>query len=228
MKTRFFPLIAVGATAVTVVGTAYLAGSAAFDIHSQAVQQRASQHQDQEIPDVNEALMSDMERLYPLIGGLSRPDREALTGDVRFQLLGFDEEAVATHEEEELPDEERFDRHVVAMTYVSPASSFAVIDGGLYRVGDTIEGSTGRVRTITPDRVLIAGRRARQWIDVDNRDAADNGAVPAPDLAGGRTPESAREERDREEEAQRRGIDDVDRQELLQSIEALRAIQPRD
>lgn len=223
-KSRFFPLASVGTTLLIVAGAGWYAGQTALETYTRAAEQRAAQDQEQEIPDTDDELLAEMERLYPLIGGISRPDRATLAGDVHYELFGFDEEAVRTREEEarEFADPAaRFEEHVVSMTFVSPRESYAVIDGELYRVGDSLRESEGRIRTITPDRVLIAGRRARQWVEVSNMEDAPEIHIPEVDLAGGRTPETAAEERRRAEAGDEPS---AEMQELMQGVEILRSL----
>ena len=223
MRARSFPLLVVPLAVLTILGTAWYAIQAVLEVRAEAQQQRAEHAAEQEIPEPDEELVERMEAILPHVGRLGRPQREPVAGELRYELLGFDPEAATARPDEDAPDAERFDTYTVSMTYVSSGRSFAVIDGELYAEGDTLPDSDVRVRTITPEQVLVAGRRARQWLEVERVGPMQPVLADAPEVAVGETPEPAREEA-REREAEEAEVDDELR-EVMQGVEALRGLQ---
>ncbi len=227
MKPRYISLVLVSVAAVTVAATAWLGGHAALGIHGETASARAQSSGQREIPPPDEEMSTRMSRYYADLGGLGRPRERESGGEVVFEILGFSEEAVADHHQEIRPPEESFDEHVVSLVVVTPRQRLAVIDGETYREGDTIAGTEGRLRTITADRVLVAGREIRQWIDVQDpleREVqptatalADNGALE-PEPAAGAAEPASEEESDRQRQIReglealleyRRAVDEI-------------------
>ncbi len=83
-------------------------------------------------------------------------------------MMGFSETSISSHEAIETASVEQFHERIVSMAYVSGGERFAVIDGHLFKEGDTLQDVGASVRSITPDKVLLAGKEIRQWLKVNN------------------------------------------------------------
>ncbi|MBF0179747.1 MAG: hypothetical protein HQM03_06945 [Magnetococcales bacterium] len=120
------------------------------------------------VPEIDAAIrqtiktrLSDLEQL--------RVPPTSVQGDVNMEMLGYSGQSVASDQAIANRAEEDFSAHVVSMAYVSGGERFAVIDGEMYQEGDELKGEAGtKVRNITTDKVLIAGRSVRQWVKVFN------------------------------------------------------------
>ncbi|MBF0610463.1 MAG: hypothetical protein HQL55_04990 [Magnetococcales bacterium] len=121
------------------------------------------------------ALQPEVDRLKMQLASLRNPTLSEPT-PVNLLVLGFSQRAVESQSEMVHSKSEDFSERVVTMAYVSSSGDerFAVIDDHLYKEGDRLlkmEGAT--VRTITPHKVLIAGKEVRQWLEVRNPMALD-------------------------------------------------------
>lgn len=170
MKARHIASAAMAGALLSLSGTLYFFGWSAFDANLIGPD-RTARVDLGDVPPIDPGLRNTVKDLYERLGEIARP-RAHRAGEVNFRMLGFRQEAAQRGRAAMvLSSEERFDDHVVSMAYVTDRQRFAVIDGKLYSEGDRIEGSGGHVRTITPDKVLIADREVRQWLEVKNRQA---------------------------------------------------------
>ncbi|MEO5365062.1 MAG: general secretion pathway protein GspB [Magnetococcus sp. WYHC-3] len=88
--------------------------------------------------------------------------------EVNLEMLGYSAASISDTNSQIVMQGEQFNNLVVTMALLTAAGHFAVIDGKLYREGDELEAGGARVRTITPSKVLLAGRDMRQWLPVQN------------------------------------------------------------
>jgi hypothetical protein len=174
MKSRYLGILAQG---MALVSFFMIVGIAAWIGHSRM---RASSDADRlaAIPEAPKAELADITRLYPRLSELARP-RKGAGGDVNFLMLGFSNTSLASQGSLVAASLEDFSHHAVTMAFVSDKGRYAVIDGVLYREGEVLEGSGGALRTVTPDKVLIAGREVRQWLEVSNPKSTDAAATDA-------------------------------------------------
>lgn len=111
--------------------------------------------------EVIQKLLADLDQL--------RVPGTAVQGDVNMEMLGYSGQSVASDQAISNRPDEDLSTHVVSMAYVSGGERFAVIDGEMYQEGDELKGESGtKVRNITTEKVLIAGRSVRQWVKVFN------------------------------------------------------------
>jgi len=188
MKSKYLGLVALALIAVSVLGsTAYLGWSFMLP-QAQLTEEADVKRLWTSIPKTDPADMTAMADLQQRFSRLLRP-RKRRSGDVSYDMLGFSAREIATYENVAAATTERFDNHIISMAYVSGDQRYAVIDGKLYKEGDSLGTEGGRVRTITPTKVLIAGKEVRQWLEVHNPVAAKPKAEePAPQQPAAPTP----------------------------------------
>lgn len=120
------------------------------------------------VPLVNQQVRTTMNALVTELDQLRIP-ATAVQGNVNMEMLGYSGQSIASDQAIANRPDEDLSTHVVSMAYVSGASRYAVIDGEMYQEGDELKGETGaKVRNITTEKVLIAGRSIRQWVRVFN------------------------------------------------------------
>ncbi|MBF0152880.1 MAG: hypothetical protein HQL64_03965 [Magnetococcales bacterium] len=121
------------------------------------------------IPDA--VLRSKIEQVRPRLNQLHHP-KQVSAGSLNMGLVGFSAQALEQSERILEQAKEDYRERIISMAYVSGDSRFAVIDGRLYREGDDFGDTGAKIKTIHPDKVLIAGRDVRQWLDVHNTSTA--------------------------------------------------------
>ncbi|MBF0307956.1 MAG: hypothetical protein HQL56_00310 [Magnetococcales bacterium] len=119
------------------------------------------------IPAIDPVVQESILKLAPNLLSLRSPSKSSL-GDIKLQMLGYSSEAVTMDEVAINTPSESFDRLVITMAFVSGDKKYVVLDGRFYQEGDQIGESGASIRTITPEKVLLAGREVRQWIKVQN------------------------------------------------------------
>ncbi|MBF0135603.1 MAG: hypothetical protein H7833_09230 [Magnetococcus sp. DMHC-1] len=119
------------------------------------------------IPPIDAVMRSKISQLHPRLNQLHNP-KQAVTGDINMQMVGFSSQALEQSERILSQAKEDYQARIISMAYVAGENRFAVIDGRLYREGDDFGDTGAKIRTIRQDKVLIAGRDVRQWLDVHN------------------------------------------------------------
>ncbi|OSM04406.1 hypothetical protein [Magnetofaba australis] len=117
-------------------------------------------------PDVDKELESVLEANIGMLGQLRTP-RSRETGGINLAMIGYSNTSIRSQDAVDLAPPEDFGSRIISMAYVAGKDKFAVIDGKLYREGEEFQ-EGARIRTITPEKVLIAGREIRQWVEVFN------------------------------------------------------------
>ncbi|ABK43454.1 hypothetical protein Mmc1_0936 [Magnetococcus marinus MC-1] len=102
----------------------------------------------------------------PLLRQLRSP-RGRESGKINMAMLGYSKDSIMQSRENMQALGEDFRKRIISMTFVTGEDRYAVIDGVLYKEGDTFEDGA-KIRTIRPDKVLIAGRETLQWVEVFN------------------------------------------------------------
>ncbi|MBF0176395.1 MAG: hypothetical protein HQL63_06045 [Magnetococcales bacterium] len=119
------------------------------------------------VPNIDEVLRARIGQLQPRLSQLHNP-KQVAAGDVNLKLVGFSLQALEQSERILNQTNEDYRERIISMAYVAGENRFAVIDGRLYREGDDFGDTGAKIRTIHADKVLIAGRDVRQWLDVLN------------------------------------------------------------
>ncbi|MBF0188495.1 MAG: hypothetical protein HQL50_11290 [Magnetococcales bacterium] len=114
-----------------------------------------------------------MKTLNPKLAHLHAPG-ETSHADINMAMLGFSGQTISNFEGGvAMASTEQLGDHIVTMAFVVGKDKFAVVDDRLYREGDRLfsedeEEEGPRIRTITPEKVLIAGKEVREWVKVYN------------------------------------------------------------
>ncbi|MBF0588537.1 MAG: hypothetical protein HQL53_05370 [Magnetococcales bacterium] len=119
------------------------------------------------VPDVDLKEERSIKHLMPRLSQLYNPGNLG-GGDIDFRMVGYSERTINSFVATESANTEQFNERVVSMSYVSGGNRFAVIDGQLFKEGETLQNVGASVRSITPDKVLLAGKEIRQWLEVHN------------------------------------------------------------
>ncbi|MBF0158517.1 MAG: hypothetical protein HQL58_03245 [Magnetococcales bacterium] len=122
-----------------------------------------------EIPAIDASIRDIIARLQPRMRELRQPRQESAE-PIKMEMLGFSDQALMQEMVAAKATVDQFKAQVIiSMTFLSGDYRMAVINGRLYREGETLEGSNhAQIHTITPDKVLLASRDMRQWIEVSN------------------------------------------------------------
>ncbi|MBF0625243.1 MAG: hypothetical protein HQL82_10605 [Magnetococcales bacterium] len=181
MKTKALGLVSIVVLGLSVVGNAlYFSLLAA---QGESLQGGAGQPEKEKetalppVPPIDSILRSKVDKVRDRLAQLRNP-HQPVVGELNLESVGFSREAIQVSETAASASEENYSDRIISMAYVSDKDRFAVIDGQLYREGDEFGDTGARIRTITPEKVLIAGREIRQWVKVDNPLARAAAATP--------------------------------------------------
>ncbi|MBF0424453.1 MAG: hypothetical protein HQL66_01340 [Magnetococcales bacterium] len=142
-------------------------GSAGIGKGARAISQSDDEKGEIRIPPLDPVLKSKIDQVRPKLNQLHHP-KQVVAGNLSMPLMGFSTQALEQSERILSQSYEDYRERIISMAYVSGENRFAVIDGRLYREGDDFGESGAKIKTIHPDKVLIAGRDVRQWLDVHN------------------------------------------------------------
>ena len=125
------------------------------------------------VPEVDFKAQQTVRKLQTKLNHLRTPGLPQ-RGQVDFEMLGY--ELPKTADASSDMKAEAFEdygfgtgkRQIVSMTYISGGIRYAVINDQLYKEGDSLADEL-RVETITPRRVLIAGKVGSYWVKISTQ-----------------------------------------------------------
>lgn len=185
MKAKYFGLFSISLLLTTLVGSALYSGvtlgrKASLDLS--ALNRRVDETKTMagNAPKPDTGSHAAMKRIQDHLWKLRQPPEQTIQ-TVNLAMLGYSEQSLNAMDADLSPVED-FSHRVVTMAYVSKKGDkrFAVIGDRLYHEGEALDDEqTTQVNTITPQKVLLSGRKVRQWIEVSKTEPP----LPGPDAA---------------------------------------------
>lgn len=121
------------------------------------------------VPSVNYNLRKTIGKLQSKLDKLRSPGQPK-QGRVDFEMIGFEIKESLLSAQALLDGEIQFtslNSLIVSMTYISGENRFAVVNGKLFREGESLNENL-HVKTVTPLKVLITSKTSSKWVETSN------------------------------------------------------------
>ncbi|MEO5379023.1 MAG: hypothetical protein H7832_14775 [Magnetococcus sp. DMHC-6] len=171
MKAKQFGLVSVAILFVSIFGTGGYLGWFYNNKINTSEENNSFDTTMKQVPQLDTESWKMIQKFSGQMDQLRNPGRisSSVINQNMLEMIGFSVQSLNNESAISNAAKVDYTQRIVSMAYVSGIERYAVIDDKFYQEGDLLEGEAdARVRTITQNRVLIAGKEIRQWVNVFN------------------------------------------------------------